>query len=169
MALRLRPLREDDEAAVLAAQRELAGDAFVFALFHEPGMQWRDYLDLLARQRAGAPDLPAPMVPATFLVAEVRGELVGRVSIRHILNDFLRHEGGHVGFAVRPAHRRHGYATEILRQSLVVARSIGIDRVLVTCDEGNVGSAAVIERCGGKLENVVSSNDGRPQRRYWID
>jgi predicted acetyltransferase len=169
VALRLRLLREDDETAVLAAQRELADDSFVFALFYEPGMRWRDYLDLLERQRAGAPDLPPPMLAATFLVAEVDGELVGRSSIRHELNDFLRHEGGHIGFAVRPAHRRRGYATEILRQSLLVARSAGIDRVLVTCEADNAGSAAVIERCGGELENVVVNSAGRPMRRYWID
>lgn len=154
---------------MLAAHRELEEEGFVFALFHDAGMPWRDYLDLLARQRAGAPDLPPPMVPATFLAAEAGGELVGRVSIRHELNDFLRHEGGHIGFAVQPGQRRRGYATEILSQALVVARSVGIDRVLVTCEEGNAGSAAVIERCGGVLENVVADSAGRPVRRYWID
>ena len=71
------------------------------------------------------------------------------------------HEGGHIGYAVRPAHRRRGYATEILRQSLIVARAVGVDGVLVTCDDDNVGSAAVIERCGGVLE---SDRDRRGRR-----
>jgi predicted acetyltransferase len=54
--------------------------------------------------------------------------------------------GGHIGFGLVAKHRRRGYGTEILRQSLVIARAVGIDRVLVTCDDDNVGSAAVIER-----------------------
>jgi predicted acetyltransferase len=67
--------------------------------------------------------MPADRVPATFLVADVDGAIVGRVSIRHELNDHLTHFGGHIGYGVRPAHRRRGYATEILRQSLVIARA----------------------------------------------
>ena len=68
------------------------------------------------------------------------------------LNDWLRLEGGHIGYGVLPGHRRRGYATEILRQSLVVARAHGVDRVLVTCDDDNAGSAAVIEANGGVLD-----------------
>jgi len=71
-------------------------------------------------------------VPATFLLARVGGDLVGRVSIRHELNDFLAEFGGHIGYAVRPQFRRRGHATEILRQALVVARGEGVERVLVT-------------------------------------
>jgi predicted acetyltransferase len=42
--------------------------------------------------------------------------------------------------------------------------------VLVTCDEANIGSARVIERCGGVLESVVASEDGSTaKRRYWFE
>ena len=42
--------------------------------------------------------------------------------------------------------------------------------VLVTCDVDNVGSATVIERCGGVFESVVhDTRDGVPKRRYWIE
>jgi predicted acetyltransferase len=71
-------------------------------------------------------------VPATFLVAEAEGQIVGRVSIRHELNACLAEVGGHIGYGVRPGFRRRGYATAIMRQSLAVASSIGLERVLVT-------------------------------------
>jgi predicted acetyltransferase len=107
-------------------------------------------------------------VPATFLVADVEGALVGRVSIRHELNDYLARVGGHIGYGVRPRHRRRGFATEILRQALVVARAEGVEPVLVTCDEDNLASATVIERVGGSLEGVSPGPNGVPMRRYWI-
>ena len=58
--------------------------------------------------------------------------------------------------------------TEILRESLVIARAGGVDAVLMTCNDSNVGSAAVIECCGGVLEDVITLADGTALRRYWI-
>lgn len=71
-------------------------------------MTWPEYLAMLERTRRGV-DLPADRVRATFLVADVKGVIVGRASIRHTLNDQLRHLGGHIGYAVLPEHRRRGY------------------------------------------------------------
>jgi predicted acetyltransferase len=168
-ALRLRPLRADDEVAVRAACRVMAEEGFTFGLGLEPGMPWDAYLKILEEQCAGI-GLPPGWVPATFLVADVAGVIVGRSSIRHALNDLLEREGGHIGYGVLPGHRRRGYATAILRQSLVIARASGVDRVLVTCDDDNVGSIAVIEACGGRLDSTVQRAAGAsPVRRYWID
>ena len=94
---------------------------------------------------------------------------MGRVSIRHELNDFLAAYAGHIGYAVRPQWRRRGFATEILRQALIIVRAHGVDRVLVTCDEDNLASARAIERQGGVLEDTRVDPDGILKRRYWID
>ena len=52
----------------------------------------------------------------------------------------------------------------------MIARSFGVDRVLVTCDDDNAASAAMIERCGGVLDNEVTPiNGGGLVRRYWVD
>jgi len=169
-SLRLRPLRREDEQAVLAGHREMKdGDGFSFALDYEPGMPWLDYVQLQADHRIGV-GLPPGWVPCTYLVAVVGGAVVGRTSIRHELNESLVLQGGHIGYGVLPAYRRRGYATEILRQSLIIVRSIGADRVLVTCEDTNVGSATVIEKCGGQLDSVIRvGTPARMVRRYWFD
>lgn len=97
-------------------------------------------------------------------------EVVGFVSIRHDLNDFLLRVGGHVGYSVRPSRRRRGYAKAGLALALQRCRELGMERVLVTCDDDNVASYRTIEGAGGVLENVVQDDDGEPaKRRYWID
>jgi len=163
----LRALGPTDEAAALAAHEELAREGFDF-LLGWTGQPWPAYLRILDQQRQGR-ELPPGFVPATFLVAVVGGDLVGRVSIRHDLNEELARVGGHIGYAVRPAFRRRGHATQILRRSLILAGDLGVRRALVTCDDGNLGSALTIERCGGRLESVVPNPGGRPKRRYWIE
>ena len=167
--LKLRPLLPADEEPFRAGHAQLAAEGVIFGLRLERGTRWDEYLRLISDQRAGL-NLPDGQVPSTFLVAEAAGEIVGRVSIRHHLNEFLRRYGGHIGYAVLPAHRRRGHATEILRQSLIIARSLGIDRVLMTCDDDNAGSIAVIESCGGRLTAVAPGDPGRAEtRHYWID
>ena len=69
-ALRLRPLRPDDQAAFLAGHAAMAAEGLSFGLGLEPGMRWSAYLETLAGHQAGV-GLPAGWVPSTLLVAEV--------------------------------------------------------------------------------------------------
>ncbi|GAB3555439.1 hypothetical protein GCM10027404_32350 [Arthrobacter tumbae] len=156
-----------DEAQVLAAQSELAEVGFNFTL-RRADQTWEQYLDKVERDRAGI-NLSLGRVPATMLFAAIGNQIVGRVHVRHELTPALLVEGGHIGYCVRPAHRRRGYATEMLRQGLRVVRSLGIERALVTCDDDNQGSISTIERCGGVLEDTVAAEGSAPKRRYWID
>ncbi|MFJ3583096.1 GNAT family N-acetyltransferase [Streptomyces sp. NPDC090127] len=95
------------------------------------------------------------------------GAYVGAIDLRHRLNDFLLRAAGHIGYSIRPSARRRGLATWALGAVLPEARALGMDRVLVTCDEDNIASARAIERNGGVLEDVRDTEIGL-KRRYWI-
>jgi predicted acetyltransferase len=96
---------------------------------------------------------------------------VGRASLRFELNAFFAERGGHTGYGVAPTQRRKGYATEILRQSLIVLRAEGVERVLVTCGSDNVASVRTIEKNGGIYESTIPPvpGDSIETRRYWIE
>jgi uncharacterized protein len=164
----LRPLALSDEKQARQAHRELAQDAFDFLLDLKRGEPWPAYLARLERLRLGV-DVPKDWVPATFLVAEVAGQIVGRVSVRHLLNPYLAEVAGHIGIGVLPGSRRRGHATAILRQSLAVAASLGLARLLVTCDANSVGAINVIESCGGVLEDVAAARRDMHKCRYWVE
>lgn len=89
--------------------------------------------------------------------------VIGFLQLRHTLNDYLLEEGGHIGYSIRPAYRRRGHATRALGLALHRARDLGLNRVLVTCDDDNLTSAKTIESQGGVLEDVRAD-----KRRYWI-
>ena len=104
-----------------------------------------------------------------FLLDEERNRLLGAVNIRHYLNERLLFDGGHIGDGIRPSERRKGYATKMIGLALIECQKLGINKVLITCDKDNIGSAKSIIRNGGILENEVIDEDGNIVQRYWID
>jgi predicted acetyltransferase len=108
-------------------------------------------------------------VAATFELALVGGQVAGRLSVRHALNDFLLQQGGHIGYGVLPPFRSRGLGTRMLQRGLEHAATLGIGRVLVTCDDTNVASRRIIEGAGGVYESSYSGPDTKvPIRRYWF-
>ena len=133
------------------------------------GDRWADpavFAEYAAWLRAGALEgssRPPGFVPATSMWWADGDEYLGRPAIRHRLTPALHAVGGHIGYDVRPSARRRGHATLLLAAALPVARELGIDRALLTCLAGNVGSRKVIEANGGVLED-----EGDGMLRFWV-
>ncbi|MGO4369760.1 GNAT family N-acetyltransferase, partial [Paenibacillus sp. MCAF20] len=106
---------------------------------------------------------------STYWLVGEQGLLLGVVNIRHALTPFLLERGGHIGYGIRPSERRKGYAGELLRLSLIEAKHLGINRVLVVCDESNTASAKTILKNGGIPDRDFVEEDGNVIRRFWID
>ena len=152
----------------MRGRRALLDSPFIDFLLNyqedEPFSQWVARMASHAKGR----DLPEGWVRGSFLAIDVDGEVVGRISVRYELNDYLAAYEGHVGYAVLPEYRNQGYATEALRLALALLSEAGLDRVLITCDDDNTASSAVIEKVGGELEGTVVREDGAVKRRYWL-
>ncbi len=163
----IRPPRLEDEAEVRCAHEELAEEDFVFAIHLANYDSYAAWVEAIAAQARGQVDSPE-LVPADFLLAVVAGEIAGQVSIRHRLNDGLRLHGGHIGYGVRRAFRRQGVATALVDHALERLHRSGVGSALITCEDDNLGSIAVIERFGGHLEDRVRLESGEVVRRYWV-
>lgn len=103
-----------------------------------------------------------------FLYDDVRNRLLGACNIRHYLNKGLLLTGGHIGDGIRPSERRKGYGTKIISLALDECKKLNIDKVLITCDEDNIGSKKAIINNGGILENKAIDNN-KVVLRFWID
>ena len=131
-----------------------------------------NFEDLIARlvaakEPANAPPGELPYEDFWLMDAD---EWIGKLTLRTTINAKYLHAGGHIGYEIRPSKRRHGYGTVLLRMGLEKARERGLHRVLLTCDETNIGSRKVIENNGGQLENAVPvEGQAVLKMRYWIN
>lgn len=109
-------------------------------------------------------------VPSHMFLAvrEEDGRIVGIIDLRHHINHpVLGTWGGHCGYSVRPSERGKGYATQMLRLNMEKAKEMGIEKLLVTCNENNFASESVIIKCGGVYESALAVGESRI-KRYWI-
>ncbi|MED4906860.1 GNAT family N-acetyltransferase [Brevibacillus centrosporus] len=127
------------------------------------------YLQYLEVEKSGENLQPGWVANSTYWLVDEQEQVVGAVNIRHSLNEKLLNTGGHIGYGVVPSQRRKGYATRILAQSLQKTRELGLTRVMVACDEGNIGSEKTIAKNGGVFESAFIEEDGNVVRRFWIE
>jgi predicted acetyltransferase len=128
------------------------------------------YLRLLDDDARGVNPRPGPVPQNVYWLVHDGATIVGASRLRHALTPALEDAGGHIGYDIRPTERRKGYGTRLLALTLERARTLGLRRVLLTCDADNVGSARIIQQNGGVLTSEsVSPALGRLVSRYWIE
>jgi len=160
-------LRNSHESFVAEFRR--SGEEMVPWVLDRAGKNFGQYVAWLesASQGIGLPE--GFVANSTFWLVDSHDEIVAISNIRSELTEDLIKLGGHIGYGVRSSARRKGYATEILRQSLVEARLMGIGDMRVTCDKDNLGSSRAIVKNGGQLdEEEYMEERGCIVQRYWI-
>ncbi|WP_100444478.1 GNAT family N-acetyltransferase [Glycomyces xiaoerkulensis] len=155
----------------------LTGDIIRNFANRREGSTWvADFLEFEGRWETDPPEYFVPMSVYWWVEGD---RYLGRISIRHRLNQQLSDIGGHIGYDMRPSARRRGHATAMLAAALPRAAELGIDRALITCDRDNVASRKVIERNGGVYEDrrgkklrfwvpTRPRGGGRPDRQEWL-
>ena len=116
--------------------------------------------------------LPAHYVPSYDFFAVDDDKLIGVIHIRVRLTENLLRYGGHIGYGINPKYWNMGYGKKLLKLGLEQYKNlIAEDRILITCDDDNIGSYKIIEANGGILENKIENEDFGEKfltRRYWI-
>jgi predicted acetyltransferase len=156
------------KAAILAAAAEMHAVGEWDITPEAFAMRFNDMLRELAAAKDPATAPPGILPYEDFWLLE--GDIwIGLLTLRLQINEQFLHVGGHIGYVIRPSKRRCGYGTTLLHLGLEKARERGLSRVLLTCDESNIGSRKIIETNSGQFENAVVV-EGQPDKklRYWI-
>ena len=149
----IRPLAASDEAACRRVLVPGDEDAFTH------------WLGWAVAAPAALAELQQPPYGERGVVLAQTGELIGLVGLVPSLGPFAQLEGGPPGerwtpelglyWAIAPAHRRQGYATEAAAAfTRALFATLNAKRLIATTERGNPASLAVMRRLGMRvLEN----------------
>ena len=165
MTIELKKLSPDDGRDIYNMLQELPAEENGFYNSCH-GLSWDEYKEWLIKndKHAQGIGLEDGWVPQTVYWLYVDGVPVGMGKLRHYLNEKLREEGGHCGYAVRPPRRNRGYGKLLLGLLIGEAKELGLDKILITVENHNTASLQVALSHGGVIEKVSDV------RHYiWVD
>ena len=152
----LRPLSAADGEDVYALLQALPAEETGF-MNSAAGMSYDDYKSWLVKQAANAKKTQIEdgwRVPSGTWWFCVDGRPVGMAKLRYFLTDKLREEGGHLGYAIAPDARGHGYAAMMVEAMKSIAAAKGIEHLLSTVHNDNPASIRTALKCGGRIVRV---------------
>ncbi len=129
-----------------------------------------DYFMQVENERRGI-NIASGYVAHTVFWMVDGAKYIGTFDLRHELTPALEQVGGHIAYQIRPSEQRKKYVTTGLKLCLQKALEMGIDKALLTCEEANVGSYAVmhnamLENSGCEISSIFKN--GVQNRRVWI-
>jgi len=125
-------------------------------------MPYEQFADWLIKREgySNSVGLPDWMVPETHYWLFDEEKPVGYGRLRHYLNENLKIDGGHIGYAISYPFRGKGYGNEILRLLLNKAKEFGIQEVHIGgVNKDNEWSNKIIRKNGGKLHRETENKN----------
>ncbi|QUH27658.1 GNAT family N-acetyltransferase [Vallitalea guaymasensis] len=115
-------------------------------------------------------NIPEGWIPcSSFWLVDDVGEVIGVIRIRHSVDSEFLQMIGHIGYEIKSTHRNKGYGSKLLELGLVEARKLGLEEVIITCNENNIGSRKIIEKFKGKyIKSIFDTDDQRNLLQYKI-
>jgi predicted acetyltransferase len=167
--IELRKPRPDDEDAFLKARSSVPADNPTFLRDYRQDMTYIDFLRLLEDHSAGR-GTAADVAPSSFLLRSILDASLDALYSPHT-HSTTRKVAGHIGYASSSEFRNAVTRRKsFTRRSASAYDELGLDRVMVTCDDDNAASIRVIEKSGGIFQDTYQyAMLRRPKRRYWID
>ncbi|MDD4298710.1 MAG: GNAT family N-acetyltransferase [Bacilli bacterium] len=100
-------------------------------------------------------------------------KMIGRIYI-HLKPELLpkdKHDGSHISYQIIPSKRNQGYGSKILHLGIEKCHEAGLEEVIVSCNEKNIGSSKIIEKNGGILVSIEPDNfeKGEMLKTYKIE
>ena len=147
----LRPLQSDDWQAVLS----YTADPAVLRYLPER---------LMVREPVNGTDQRS--CPDKFAInLKSDGTFIGHLLFCHHDSEQLVRE---IGWVIRPAYQRHGYATEAAAALLKYGfETLGLQRIVAACDNRNIASFRVMEKLGMRRE--AQFQDCLPRQGEWLE
>jgi len=162
MKMYLKQLSLEDSEDIFDLVKDVDGTEGGFMIDNPSEAGFYNFLQKRYNESEGI-DLKPGRVPQDIYWFYKDDSPVGIIKLRRTLTEHLIKRGGNMGYYIRKDSRRKGYARHMLKLCLKKLRDEGMKRVLITCDEDNLGSQRVIEINGGILEDIIQGT-----MRYWI-
>lgn len=152
----------------IESDSEFAGDSGL-ADEYENYEAWLEKLELMKNKKTCPSD--RCLGKQYFLIREDDNRLIGMINLRWDLSEWMIEYGGNIGYGIRPTERNKGYNKINLYLCLLVAKKIGLDKVILTALDNNIGSIKTILSLGGKLDRKIPhyKDENLLLNRYFID
>ncbi|QSX07221.1 GNAT family N-acetyltransferase [Sedimentibacter sp. zth1] len=86
-----------------------------------------------------------------FAIRKSDNKIIGMTELRHSTDEIIK-DFGQVGYDVRPSERNKGYATEMLKMLIVVAKEAQMNELYISVKKTNLPSIKVITNNDGIFE-----------------